>query len=88
MARNNQEPETYMKANMGKTILELGLSYVMVVYFAWRWQGRVAGILAAYVVLGFYALYYFKKKGYLFGKVRKTYIYMNCCMPYPSWRCR
>lgn len=83
MARNNQEPETYMKANMGKTILELGLSYVMVVYFAWRWQGRVAGILAAYVVLGFYALYYFKKKGYLFGKVRKTYIYSELLYAIP-----
>lgn len=74
MARNNQEPETYLKANMGKTVLELGLSVIMVVAFAWRWQGRLAGILAAYVVLGVYAYTYFRKKEYLFGTIRKAYI--------------
>lgn len=74
MARNNLQPQLYLKANMGKTILELGLSFILVVYFAWRWQGRVAGILAAYGILGVYALYYFKQKGYLFGKIQKKYI--------------
>lgn len=74
MARNNQEPQVYMKANIGKTILELGISVVLVVYFAWRWQGRVAGVLAAYSILAVYAFIYFKQKGYLFGSIQKKYI--------------
>ncbi|HNP54084.1 MAG TPA: hypothetical protein PKK69_05690, partial [Ferruginibacter sp.] len=74
MARNRQEPQVYLKANVSKTIIELGLSFVLVVFFAWRWQGRVAGILAAYAVLGIYAFYYFRQQGYLFGKIRQQYL--------------
>lgn len=75
LSRNNNEPMVYLKANIGKTLLELGLSFVLVVYFSYRWQGRVAGILVAYTVLFFYALYYFKKNNFLFGKIKKQYIY-------------
>ncbi len=74
MARNNNEPEVYLKANISKTILELGLSFILVVYFAFRWQGRIQGILVAYVLAGGYAFYYFIKKGYLFGHIKKKYI--------------
>ena len=74
LSRNNSEPAVYFKANISRTVLELGLSFVLVVVFAWRWEGRIAGILIAYVVLGLYALYYFIKKGYLFGRVKKKYI--------------
>ncbi len=74
LIRNNNEPLQYLWANIGKTIVEFGLSFVLVVYFACRWQGRVAGIVVAYLLLFFYAIYYFKKKGYLFGSVKKQYI--------------
>ena len=74
LARNNNEPSVYLKANISRTVLELGLSFVLVVIFAWRWEGRIAGILIAYVLVGFYALYYFIKRGYLFGTVKKKYI--------------
>jgi O-antigen/teichoic acid export membrane protein len=74
MARNRQEPQVYLKANVSKTIIELGLSVVLVVFFAWRWQGRVAGILAAYSLLGVYAFYYFRQHGYLFGRIRQQYL--------------
>lgn len=74
MARNNNEPEVYLKANISKTILELGLSFILVVYFAFRWEGRIQGILVAYLLTGGYALYYFIKKGYLFGQIKKKFI--------------
>ncbi len=74
LIRNNNEPITYLKANVSRTIIELGLSFVLVVYFGWRWEGRVAGIFIAYSILGIYAFYYFAKKGYLFGRVKKVYI--------------
>lgn len=73
LVRNNNEPTVYLKANISKTILELGLSFLLVVVFAWRWEGRIAGIFIAYLALAFYAFYYFKQKGYLFGKINKKY---------------
>jgi len=74
MIRNNNEPMVFLKANMAKTILEMGLSVLLVVFFAWRWEGRVAGILVSYLAVCFYAFYYFNSKGYLFGKIKKEYI--------------
>ena len=74
LARNNNQPLVYLKANIGKTFFELGISVVLVVFFAWRWQGRVAGILIAYLLLGLYALGYFIKNNFLFGSIRKKYL--------------
>ena len=74
LARNNNEPMTFLRANIFKTVLELGLSFILVVGFFWRWEGRVAGILISSAVIAIYAFYYFIKKGYLFGKIRKEYI--------------
>ncbi|RYZ26249.1 MAG: hypothetical protein EOO10_16090 [Chitinophagaceae bacterium] len=69
LVRNANETSVFLKVNVGRTLLEIGLSVVLVVYFAWRWQGRVAGILVAYSAIFLFALYYFKKKNFLFGKV-------------------
>ncbi len=75
LARNNNEPNVYLKANVSKIILELGLSFILVVFFAARWKGRLEGIFIAYLVTAFYAFYYFNKKGYLFGSIQKKYIF-------------
>ncbi len=83
LARNNNEPVNYLKANVSRTFLELGLSVVLVVFFAWRWKGRIAGILVAYFLLTLYALYYFLKKGYLFGSVKKKYLYSELVYAVP-----
>lgn len=72
--RNNDEPIKYFKASMLRIFIEISLSLTLVLVFAWRWQGRVTGILVANVVLLFVAYYYFKKKDYLFGKVKSKYI--------------
>jgi len=74
LARNNNEPMIFLKANVTKTILEIGLSFVLVVFFSWRWQGRIAGILVAYLVVGIYAFYYFISRNYLFGSIKKEHI--------------
>lgn len=75
LARNNNEPVIYLRANISKTLLEFGISFILVVFLAYRWQGRIAGILAAYSILGVYAFTYFSRKGYLFGGIKKKYIY-------------
>jgi O-antigen/teichoic acid export membrane protein len=72
--RNNDDPVKYFKASMLRIAIEISLSVVLVVFFAWRWKGRVAGIMAANTVLFFMAYSYFRKKGYLFGKVKLQYI--------------
>lgn len=70
LLRNNNEPERFFKVTITQIILELGLSALLVVVFAWRWHGRVAGILVAFGITTLYAFYYFKKKGYIFGNVK------------------
>lgn len=70
LLRNNNEPRRFLKVNTVKTVIEISLSVILVVSFAWRWHGRVAGILCAYGITFLYALYYFKKRGYLFGKIK------------------
>lgn len=75
LIRNNNEPGRFLVVNLVKTFIELGLSVVLVVFFAWHWQGRVAGILAGFGFAALYALFYFKKKGYLFGRIQKKFVY-------------
>lgn len=83
LARDNNEPSVYLKANILKTVLEFGLSLVLVVYFSHRWQGRIEGIVIAYGATAIYGFYYFSKKGYLFGRVEKKYIYSELIYAVP-----
>lgn len=75
LIRNNNETSNFLKVNVTRTVLEISLSVILVVYFSWRWQGRVAGILAAYSFVFLYAAYYFRRKNYLFGKVSRQRIW-------------
>jgi O-antigen/teichoic acid export membrane protein len=83
LVRNNNQPGIYFKANTFKIILELGISFVLVVFFAWRWQGRIAGIFIAYLLTGFYGFRYLYRNGYLFGKVIKKIIQSELLYAFP-----
>jgi O-antigen/teichoic acid export membrane protein len=83
LIRNNNEPLRFLGVNLSKTFLELGLSVILVVFFAFRWKGRVIGILTAYTVSGIYAFYYFFKKGYLIGIIKKKYIHSELIYAIP-----
>jgi len=74
LIRNNDEPFTYFKACMLRLFIEISISVTLVIQFASRWQGRVIGIVIANVVLLVVAFFYFRKKGYLFGRIKKTYL--------------
>ena len=74
LIRNNDEPVTYFKVSMLRLIIEAGLSLILVVNFSWGWKGRVAGMVIACFVLFFAALNYFRKKNYLFGKIKKHFL--------------
>ncbi|MBC7935307.1 MAG: polysaccharide biosynthesis C-terminal domain-containing protein [Rhizobacter sp.] len=74
LIRNNNKPLVYLKATFLRLFIEVGLSVVLVVIFAWRWKGRVTGIMTASTVLLLASFFYFRKNGYLFGKVRTKYL--------------
>lgn len=74
LQRSNNELRKYAVTGLAKMFLEFGLSIVLVVFFAMHWQGRLIGIVASYLILGAYAFYYFKQKGYLSGFFSKKYI--------------
>jgi len=74
MLRNNNELRKYAITGIAKITLEFGLSVVLVVFFTMHWKGRLTGIIASYVILGVYAFYYFKQKGYLSGSFSRRYI--------------
>jgi O-antigen/teichoic acid export membrane protein len=74
IARSTNKPKLFMKVNMFKGTVEMCLSVLLVVVFAWRWEGRLAGIFVAFGVTTLWAIYYFYKQGFLFGKVRSIYL--------------
>ncbi len=74
MIRNNNNPMGYLKLNVTKIIIELGLSVTLIVWFNWRWQGRITGIVVSYIFVFIYATWFFTRQGYLSGKIRKKYL--------------
>jgi O-antigen/teichoic acid export membrane protein len=83
LIRNNDEPLKYFKADLLRLVIEASLSIILVVSFGWRWEGRVAGIIIANLALCVVAFSYFKKKGYLFGKIRKKYLKAELLYGFP-----
>ena len=73
--RNRDNPVQYMKVNMTRISLELGLAVVLIVLFSFGWLGRVSGLLIALSFVTVYAFYFLIKNDYLFGKIRKEIIY-------------
>ena len=74
LIRNNDEPLMFLKVSLLRLSIEASLSLLLVISFALRWKGRVAGMLTASVAVFFLAFFYFKKNGYLFGKIKKKYL--------------
>jgi O-antigen/teichoic acid export membrane protein len=74
LIRNNDEPMMYFKISLLRLGIEASLSLLLVISFAMRWKGRVTGMLAASIVVFVIGTIYFKKKGYLFGKIKKKYL--------------
>lgn len=83
LARNRNDTGVYLRSNVSKILLELGISVILVVCFAWHWKGRIAGLLTAYSVMAAYAIFYFYKHGYLFGRINKKYIYREIIYAVP-----
>ena len=74
LIRNRDDAPRYMKVNITKILMELGLAVLLIIYFSWGWLGRVSGMLVSAALVAMYALYFLLKNGYLSGSVRKQII--------------
>lgn len=71
LIRNEERPNLFMGVTLGRLFTEIGLAVGLISLAGWAWQGRVSGIAISYILLGLYALWYFNRKQYLFGQIKK-----------------
>jgi len=74
MIRNNNQPKQFMGVVLGRLFIEVALAVVLISIFKMGWAGRVNGILLSYICLTVYAMFFFIRKGYLFGQLKKAVI--------------
>jgi O-antigen/teichoic acid export membrane protein len=73
--RNRDDAAKYMKVNMTRIIIEMGLALILIVLLSWSWMGRVSSILIATGVVSLYGSWFLIKNGYLSGSIKKKIIY-------------
>lgn len=73
--RNQENPILYMKVNISRISLELGLAVILIILFSFGWLGRISGLLIALLLITVYAFYFLIKNDYLSGNIRKEIIY-------------
>ncbi len=73
--RNRNNIVTYANINVTKTSIELGLAVLFIVFLAWGWRGRVAGMIIATGLVAIYGIYFLVKNDYLFGSIKRNIIY-------------
>lgn len=71
LIRNEERPNLFMAVVLGRLFIEIGLAVGLISLAGWAWQGRITGIAVSYVIFGLYAFWYFNKKQYLFGEIKK-----------------
>jgi O-antigen/teichoic acid export membrane protein len=69
--RNNNLSRRFMVVVLGRLFIEVLLAIMLLLVFKWGWEGRVAGIIASYIVIACAGIYFFIQKGYLFGSISK-----------------
>lgn len=74
LIRNNNEPLKYLGIGITKTAVELSIALLLIIVYKYGWMGRVTGMIVALVLISGYALYYFVKNGYLFGRIKIEFI--------------
>ena len=74
LIRNNQEPQHFFLVNVSRLLVEICIAVFLISALHYGWLGRVAGVIISYFLLAAYSLWYFKKKGYIFGKIKMQYV--------------
>ena len=74
LIRNNQEPQHFFLINVSRLLVEICIAVFLISALHYGWLGRVAGVIISYFLLAAYSLWYFKKKDYIFGKIKMQYV--------------
>ena len=74
LIRNEENPNLFMKAVLGRLFLEIGLAIALISGLKMAWDGRITGIVISYALFALYAFYFFINRGYLFGEIKKQVI--------------
>jgi len=74
LLRNNHQPQQYFLVNVCRLIAEITIAVFLISALHYGWLGRVAGVIISYFLLTTYSFYYFKNKGYIFGKIKLQYV--------------
>ena len=74
LIRNNQEPQHFFLVNVSRLLVEISIAVFLISALHYGWLGRVAGVIISYFLLAAYSLWYFKKNGYIFGKIKMQFV--------------
>jgi O-antigen/teichoic acid export membrane protein len=83
LVRNNEQAGKYLLIGIGGLLIELGLAVFCISVLKYGWIGRVIGISVSGLLTVVYAFIYFKKQGFIFGKIVKKYIYKELIYSVP-----
>lgn len=75
MVRNNNDPVKYLYINIGRLLVEITLAIFFISALNYGWIGRVMAIFLSMLFIATYALIYFRQQRFLFGRIKKKYIY-------------
>lgn len=72
LIRNRNEVNRYAIIGMSKSIIEYGLSVLLVVFFFKGWEGRIWGIAASLILVNLVGSWYYFNKGYIRFDFKKS----------------
>lgn len=75
LVRNRNEVRNFAAINISKTVLEYGISVLLVVVFFAGWQGRIWGIVISLLLLNAFALFYYSRNGFLSREFKRSHIW-------------
>ncbi len=73
--RNRNEVKQYTILGISKSIVEYGVSVILIVVLFQGWLGRIWGITISLLLINIFAVYYFYKNDYLHFKFNKQIIW-------------
>jgi O-antigen/teichoic acid export membrane protein len=72
--QSEQRPLPYGLMQIAMTTLNLLLSLYFILILEWKWQGRLAGIIIANILIGIVSLLFVYKRGYLKFSIHRAFI--------------
>jgi O-antigen/teichoic acid export membrane protein len=75
LVRNRNEVKHYAFFGIGKTLIEYGVSVVLIVYFLEGWVGRVWGIAISLIVINLLGFVYYQKNNYVTFKINIQHVW-------------